>query len=232
MKKSNFAYSTFASLMLAFFLFTACEVEDSADVNQERIYTDYELFYNSNTDKTWVVARFRFGGPTGTLLELNDPASVSFNGEVIPFNAVFAGHFKEFAGQLDGGTFVYTNTEGERFENSIPAYTTVEFPADLDTIAKSAAYSLKWDGDALAADQRVGLFIGSWTWGQDALFVQNNEQATELVLGINQLSNLPVGPSNFFMDRSTELEVTEGTGEGGKIRGKYRAKNKMVVIEE
>lgn len=117
--------TAFYGLVLSLFFLSACEVEASADVNQERIYADYKVFYNSNTDKTWVIARFRFGGPTGTLLELNALASVSFDGD-------------------------------------------------------------------------------------------------ELLLG----------PSNLFIDRSTEVDISEGTSEGGKIRGKYRAPNKTVPIIE
>jgi len=88
-------------MLFAASLLTGCQTEDSADVNQDRIYADYELFYNSNTDKTEVVARFRFGGPTGTLLELKAPASVKFDGETIPFRPGYAGHQKAFAGQID-----------------------------------------------------------------------------------------------------------------------------------
>ncbi len=232
MMSNMFHRFSYLAIFLMAAIFSSCEVEDSADVNQDKIYTDYELFYNSNSDKTWVVARFRFGGPTGTLLELKDPAAVTFDGELLPFNALFAGHYKEFAGQLAGGTFEYTNTMGETFINEVPNYEPIEFPSDLDTLSKSAAYSLAWDGTPLASDQWVDLFIGSWTWGQDALFIQNSDGASDLVLGVNQLSNLPIGNSTMFMDRSTDVEVTEGTGEGGRIRGKYRAKNIEVAIVE
>jgi len=56
--------SLFIFFGLFLVVFTACPIEDSSDVNQDKIYTDYEVFYNSNTDKTIVVAKFRFGGPT------------------------------------------------------------------------------------------------------------------------------------------------------------------------
>ncbi|MEM9919364.1 MAG: hypothetical protein AAF990_14775 [Bacteroidota bacterium] len=212
--------------------FTSCEVEDSSDVNQDKIYADYELFYNSNTDKTWVVARFRFGGPTGTNLELTNPAFVSFNGDQLPFNALFTGHFKEYAGRITSGTFSYTNVDGQEFKNSIPPSESLEFPAALDTLTKSQAFTLNWEGTPLAEDQIVGLFAGSWAWGQDALFVQSNLGATNLVLGTNQLDNLPNGNTTLYMDRATEKDLTEGTGEGGKIRAKYRAKNKVVWVRD
>jgi hypothetical protein len=221
----------FAAIM-ALFYFSACEVESALDVNQDRIYTDFEVFYNSNSDKTWVVAQFRFGGPTGTILELGEPAFVEFNGEELPYNALFSGYFKEFAGQLNAGTFKYTDADGITYENSIPAYEGIGFPASLDTIRKSQALDIVWEGSSLAPDQAVGLFIGSWQWGNDALALQINEGANNIVLGINQMANLATGISTCFMDRRTEKEVSQGTSVGGKIRGKYRATNVQVTVVE
>lgn len=211
---------------------TSCMVEDSADVNQDKIYTVYELFYNANTDKTWAIARFRFGGPTGTLLELKNPATVTFDGEELPFNALFSGHYKEYAGQKTGGTFVYNNVDGDTFTNSVPAYEMIDYPTVLDTINKSEAYSLAWQGSALSANQNVALFVGSWTWGDDALFLQTGDGATDIVMGTNQLSNLPVGPSTLYMNRSTDVTVSEGTGEGGIIKGVYRPVNRTIEVAE
>ena len=99
-------------------------------------------------------------------------------------------------------------------------------------VSKSQAYDLKWDGTTLSENQHVGLFIGSWTWGNDALLLQTNQGADNIVLGVNSLSNLPLGNSTCYMDRATEVAVTEGTGEGGKIRGKFRATNVSVIIVE
>lgn len=213
-------------------LFTACQREDSADVNQDKIYTHYELFYNSNSDKTVAVAQFRFGNPAGTLLELFDPASVTFDGETLPYKLVYNGHAKEFAGKLDGGTFVYTDVDGSVFTNSIPEYEEIQFPTDFDSLSKSSAYDLKWNGTALSANQQVGMFIGSWTWGDDALFFTNDDGADNIILGVNQMSNLATGPSTCFMDRATVREVSQGTSEGGVVIGKYRATNRDIEVVE
>ncbi|MGB3467658.1 MAG: hypothetical protein WBA74_20390 [Cyclobacteriaceae bacterium] len=232
MKKSKILYTILSGAILFMITFSSCDVEDSADVNQDKIYTVYEAFYNSNTDKTWIIARFRFGGPTGTLLELNEPALVTFEGEELPYNPVFLGHYKEFAGRITSGEFVYTNTEEVTFTNSLPASETIQFPAELESISRSNAFSLEWDGTTLKENERVGLFVGSWTWGQDAAFLQINEGASDLVLGKDQLENLPDGQSTFYMDRTTEVDVAEGTSEGGVVRATFRAENINVDITE
>ena len=78
----------FSIMILAVIALTSCTGESAGDVNQDRIYTEYEQFYNSNTGVTTVIARFRFGGALGTLLELDSTDNVKFNGDVLPYNIV------------------------------------------------------------------------------------------------------------------------------------------------
>ncbi len=213
---------------------TSCQKEDSSDVNQDKIYCDYEIFYNKNEDKTHAVARFKFGSATGTVLELSDStdASVTFNGDVLPYNAWYNGHHKEYAGQLTSGTFVYTNTEGTVYTNSIPTGEVIAFPTGFDTITKSVAQTLTWDGTALAADQHVNFFIGTPTWGEDALFFNGDLGGTDIVLGITQKENLALGAATLVMDRVTATDVSEGTSESGRMRYRYRCTNVSGVVED
>lgn len=224
MKLSNFIVA------IAFAALVGCNVEDSGDVNQDKIWTSYELFYNENDDKTVAVARFRFGSPTGTLLQLNEDASVTFNGEALDYNAWYLGHTKEMAGWVDSGTFVYSDLDQLVFTNTVMPYDSVRFPAGFDTINKTMANTLVWDGLPLAPNESVGLFVGSWAWGDDALYVQSADNATDIVMGTNQLSNVPVGPSILFMDRWTQIDAAEATSEGGIVVGKYRATNRPVQV--
>ena len=220
-----------ALLLLAIpFLLISCEKENSEDVNQDKIYTDYELFYNKNEDKTYAVARFKFGGPTGTNLELTSGATVKFNGDLLTYNAFYVGHVKEYAVKISSGTFVYTDVDNNQFTNTTPVMDTIAFQPGFDTIIKSQANTLTWIGSPLTANQSVGVFIGSWTWGQDALFYQNQVGATNIVMGVSALNALALGTSTVYMDRSTETSVAQGTSEGGKIRSKYRALNKVVQV--
>lgn len=230
MKNTKFAWVVFA--LFIGLAFTSCKPEDSDDVNQDRIYTVYELFYNSNTDKTVAVARFRFGNPAGTLLELKTPAYALFNGDTLPYSYLYSGHAKEYAGHITSGDFTYANTEGIIFNNSVPSFDTIAFPASFDTLNKTQAYDLVWEGSALAANQNVGIFVGSWTWGDDAAFFTNTTGANNIVFGVNQMSNLALGTSTVYMDRSTEVTAADAPEAGGVIRGKFRAHNATIQVVE
>jgi len=211
-------------------LISSCQKEDSADVNQDTIYTVYELFYNENSDKTVAICRLRFGSPTGTLLEAIDPAGVTFNGDILPYSAAYSGHAKEYAGLITSGTFSYTNTEGTVFTNTPPAMNTLSTPIDFDTIIKSQANTYTWIGNALNADERVNLFVGTWSWGQDAAFFASGNGTTDIVMGVNQLSNLAETNSTLYVDRVHEVAITQGTAEGGVIRTRYRPLNQSVLV--
>ncbi len=227
MKKLLFFFIAAATLPM---MITSCQKEDSSDVNQDKIYTRYELFYNQNTDKTVAIARLRFGSPTGTLLEATNPASVTFNGDTLPYSVIYSGHAKEYAGQVTNGTFIYTNVDGVSYTNATPSMDTIAYPAGFDTIVKSQANTFTWVGNSLGANERVNLFVGSWTWGEDALFFAIGQGSSDLVMGTQSLSNLALGTSTVYMDRVNEVSASEVTSEGGVIRAVYRPINVTVQV--
>lgn len=231
---TDMKHFTFIALlsMLGLVLFTNCKRENSVDVNQDRIYTDYELFYNSNTDVTWVVARFRFGNATGTHLELSNDAFVLFNNDTLPYNFFYTGHFKEYAGRLTSGTFTYHDNDGNVFVNDVLAYDTIQFTPGFDTIIKGQSNEITWVGKALQPNERVGVFVGSWTWGEDALAIQGNDGAQSVILNANQTNNIATGPSTVYMDRIIEVDPVEAPSAGGRLRSKFRAFNASVQVVE
>jgi len=220
----------FSILTFFLLLISSCTKDNASNVNQDRIYQDLEVFYDKNTDKTTVLAKFKFGGATGTFLELDSGATVKFNNDLLPYNAFWFGHYKEYAGRINSGTFTYKNISGTIFTNAVPPVDTIAFPATLDTLRKSAAFDLQWSGNPLIADETVGLFVGSWAWGQDAAYIQNGDGATNIVLGTGQLSTLPVGSSTVFMDRSILKNLVQKTTVGGTVKTTFRARNKVIQV--
>lgn len=221
----------FLALFGFFISFSSCTKENASDVNQDRIYTEYELFYDKNTDKTTAFARFKFGGATGTLLELDSTAFVTFNGDKLPYNALLAVHMKEYAGLVTSGKFVYTNINEDVFENSVPAFEAIEFPT-IDAVKRTQSFDLKWTGTALSADQSVGLAINGNKEGDLQLFVQTAVGSSSIVLAKTQLEKLGLGEATGIMDRSTSQKVKQGTSVGGYITGKYRAQNAKLNITD
>ena len=225
MKKVLFSLS-----LLFAVVFTACTGESAGDVNQDRIYTEYEQFYNSNTGTTTVIARFRFGNALGTILELDSTDNVKFNGDVLPYNIFWGGHAKDYVGNIPPGTFVYTNLDGNVFTNTVPAFESIDFPSNFTELSRSTAYDFQWTGTALSQNQEVGVFVGSWAWGDDTWNFTNSVGANNMVFGVNSLSNLPLGTSTVYLDRTTKKTNIQGTSRGGVIKGKFRAPNRVINV--
>jgi hypothetical protein len=225
----NLVLSTLLA-MASLSIFNSCAKENSEDVNQDKIYTTYELFYNANSDKTVAVAKFRFGGATGTILELTSGANVTFNGDDMTYNGWYAGHVKEYAGMVTSGSFVYTDVDGNTFTNTALSMDTAGYENGFDTIVKSQANTFTWTGNALAANESISLFVGSWTWGEDALFHQAQDNATNLIMGVNQMTNLAEGTSTVYMNRTNLSTSIDGTSEGGWIKSTYRPVNVDVTV--
>jgi len=225
MKKVLFSLS-----LLFAVIFTSCTGESAGDVNQDRIYTEYEQFYNSNTGTTTVIARFRFGGALGTILELDSTDNVKFNGDDLPYSIFWGAHVKEYVGNIAPGTFVYTNLDGNVFTNTVPAFETIDFPSNFTELSRSTPYDFQWTGTALGQNQEVGVFVGSWAWGDDTWNFTNSVGATNMVFGINSLSNLPLGTSTVYLDRTTRKTNIQGTSRGGVIKGKFRAPNRVINV--
>lgn len=209
---------------------TSCESELASAVDQDRIHTVYELFYNANEDVTKARATFYFGSETGTRLELDGDAGVSFEGEDLNWQQALAYYEVELAGFRESGSFRFVNTEGAAFTNAV-AITATDFPAEPADVPRDASYELAWDGPALGEDQTVSLtLLTEEVAGNDRLFWANDAGMEKILLPRDDLEKLTVGDATLVLDRFEDGELTEATSAGGKTIGHYRARNAEVQI--
>ncbi|MDX1911362.1 MAG: hypothetical protein SFV22_07745 [Saprospiraceae bacterium] len=223
-------YALFILTLCSILMTTACKRESSGDVNQDRIFTHYELFYNANEDITYARAWFRFGSLTGTLLELAAPSEVSFEGDVLAFNNVLAFYEKKYPGLKTSGKFRWEDTEGNVFENTI-TMNAIDFGAVPDTVSRNAAFAIPWTGAALGADEAVGTWINGENEGdaQAALTIETG--ATQLIVPANKMSQVGAGPGKIYLERRFAPAMSQVTGAGGYGAGVYRAKVKNVIFQ-
>jgi hypothetical protein len=225
MRYTLFILSVFSILMT-----TSCQRESSADVNQDRIFTHYELFYNANEDITYARAWFRFGSITGTQLELAAPSVVSFEGDNLSFNKVLAFYEKQYPGKKTSGKFHWEDTEGKVFENTLNI-NAIDFGPMPDSIGRTTALTIPWTGNALGADEAVGAWINGENEGdaQAAITIENG--STALIVPLNKIEKVGAGPGKIYLERRFSPALQEVTGAGGYGAGVYRAKAKNVVFK-
>ena len=211
-------------------LFWACAKEESQNVNQDSIYTIYELFYNKSMDKTTARAVFRFGGAGGTLLDLNEPAVSTFNSDELLYNQVSGFHTKEYSGLTVSGTFVYTDLDNNTFTNETATIDPINFPA-VDTISAGSAFTFEWDGNPLGEDETVTLTINGTQQGNVEIFATSSVGATEIVLEADKLQNLGIGDAECELIRiENQNSVDEGTSTGGRMAVWY-TDSKTIYID-
>ena len=211
-------------------IMASCAKDNSANVNQDSIYSIYELSYNEDTDKTMARATFRFGGPTGTLLELDAPAGVTFDGNDLGWVELTGVHKEDWAGLTTSGTFVYTDLDENVFTNTVGTIDSIGFPTDVDTISWSSAFDFAWVGNPVGENETITLTINGTTGGNAEVFTTITEGGTDITLSADQLDNLGEGDATCYLRRAYNLsEVTEGTSEGGRIAVWYDVSSTIYI---
>jgi hypothetical protein len=157
-----------------------CGGEDSSVVRQDRVFTQYWLYYDANADVTYARATFRLGNALGTLLELTDPAAVTFNDKALSYAEVPGWHEAQLPGKVTG-TFVYTNVDGQRFTVPVSAIPEVSVPAEL-SIPAGMAYTFTWQGPAVARDERIEVIVTGENKLDFSVIDQRGVGATDVVI--------------------------------------------------
>ena len=218
-------------------LVAACDiVEPSENVNQDRIWTDYELHYDESEDVTSARATFRFGGSTGTLLELSDESFVAVNGEELtrrtqPVTNVTY-YEREFAGLEPDATFEFVDVEGTSYLNDI-ALRSIAVSSGAGPIDNDNSYEVRWSGQPLGAGEEVGAVLYRIFGGVAlAVFTQRDVGATSIILDRAQLQNVEPGEAMLVLERRTAGTLSEPTEVGGRISARYTAAPVRVEVRE
>jgi hypothetical protein len=206
---------------------TGCPSELSESVDQSKIWTAYEVLYNKNENKTYALASFRFGNGFGTVLQLSSPSEVRFNGDLLAYNNLTGLYERTYAGLIAGGTFVFKDTKGTTYTNTLASPTAIAFADAPNPIPmqRGMDYPLTWVGTALSANEDVAILLGT------KLFYQINTGATSITLGGAVLNDLTAGAYIAYMDRySISLTPAQTPSAGGITTVKYRTANKNVQL--
>jgi hypothetical protein len=100
------------------------EIGHSKDVNQDEIHQGYSVSYDEEKNETDIHVFFRFAGPNGTTLILDEPSKVEMDGTPLQKDentGVGCYYFKKVNGNLPDKEYVFTFTDinGKKFENKL-----------------------------------------------------------------------------------------------------------------
>ncbi|MEA3447791.1 MAG: hypothetical protein U9Q98_04975 [Bacteroidota bacterium] len=230
MKKCIFPL-LFTFLSISMVYLSSCNREDSVDVNQDRIYTLYELNYDANAEQTIAKATFRMGGAYDSKIKLSEGSSVTFNDSELSFNGIYAYYTAEFSEWIDLGTFVFEDLDGNEYTNSVDMLY-VEFPDEMDTIVQGETYQFYWDGDALTVNEEIILTVDGPLDKDTKSFYVSEEGAEYIELSSTETATLSKGASILALERKYETESVDAPSVGGKIISEYKAASYATYVVE
>ena len=212
---------------------TGCRSESSDDVNQDRIFTSYWLFYDEQADVTYARAQFRLGSASGTTLILQSPAAVDFDGRPMGFNELLDWHEVEVAGRVDQGTFRYADANGSTFSNVVRLAGAIGAPADLPaTLSGAASFELTWSGMPTGNDELVVAIVARDANRFD--FVRFETRAlgsTSIVFAADRLGTVGRGAAVLTIRRNRDSSVSEAPSAGGSVLSTYQSRETVFTLE-
>lgn len=210
------------------------EIANSGDVEQNSIHQNYHINYTEDNNETHVHATYRFGGSNGTTLVLTPPSTVTFNGESMTryeSGLVGAYYNAAYSKPLANGakcTFVFTDTKNKTYTNSIAFNPLLlgQVPAE---VKKGMPLEIPMVTNPLQFGEKITIEISDSS-KSETMILENVNLDKKLLIPANLLKELN-GKVTIEVTRSSNMQLTEATAEGGAISYEYRLKKREFEIK-
>lgn len=208
---------------------SACKREETIDVNQDKIYTEYELFYNKSELLTYIRAKFKHKRSSGNTLKLSPPSFVSFNSRLLSYNDATQQYETIYDSLVDEGVFKWQDNDGRFFTNNV-SINSIKLLSP-DTLYRNTDQVLTWEGEPISASESILLFIGSTSNQSYQYIAYDNITDNTITLKKETLLQYPEGELLLNLQRTYTPLLMESTDAGGKIIGNYRDSEQKVYLK-
>jgi len=220
-------YTVKLFLFFSLFIFLGCKKRNSVNVDQDKIYTDYQVFYDSNEGKTSAKAKFLYKNADGNALKLTGKSVVSFNDEQLSYNEKFNIYEKTFQGFVNTAKFKWMDKNKHSYSFDVKL-----FPLDFfypDTLYKSIIYALKF-APPLQKSETLVLSVKPEGEGVPVIITASGEGDSLVYIYKDDLTPILSNTALLFVDRVNQYIPDEVTSAGGFITTTYR-KSQLVYIK-
>lgn len=222
------------ALGLATVLF-ACnsnEIGESKDVNQDKIYMDYNISYAEGDNQVTLNFQYRFAGPAGTTLVLSNPSQVKLDGEVLKADSSkYGGAFytvnKPYNTFLGKHSIQFIDVNGKSFENSFEfsPFTLVDLPATAD---RNKDLIVSYNINGLNKEDDIELNSVE----TDSTFHYHQPgSGNSATIPSSDLKRQKGGDVSFEATIYRKLTLAQTTSEGGKMNMTYRLKPVKIKLQ-
>jgi hypothetical protein len=224
--------TTLGIALVSVLFFTACKKESSINVDQNRIYSNYDVEYDQNSNRTSVNATFRVDHNSGQKIELTYPSRVEFDGERLSYRKMAGNYDLTRSGNALNRTVVYYDIDGNAFTNSGTLVTAIDIPVGLNSISKGGNFFLPWNGDALASGETITVTISGGSQSGSKTFTANTVGQNYIILDEYKLNNLIAGTAQIQIKRERSESLIQSNLSGGRISSTYKGRKVTINIVE
>lgn len=214
MKFINF----FLLLSIAIVTFS-CDSDDDV-VDPDKIYTRYYVQYIDNVEKTYIRAIFLKGSIAGQNVQLKGGAEIMADGiKLKNSDGDPYGYTAELIGQRETFNLVYSDSDGNRYENQIDMTEVpqVAFPGGFNNINIQEDHELNWSGPAITRnEEQVKLEYGMSGVNYYTAVADDIDEGS-LTLTSRNLMSLGEGESEMILYREFQPALSSTPPPGGSL---------------
>lgn len=224
--------STLGIALMSLLFFTACKKEASINIDQNRIYSDYEVTYNQMSHQTVMSATFRVDHNSGKKIELTYPARVGFNDENLGWRNLGGRYEGTRSGNLLNGYFTYFDVDQNSYTNTGAVVNPIDLPFGINNINKSGNFFLPWTGAVLQSGETVKVIISGGSQTGSKTFTATAIGSSYISLDQYRLNQLVTGTAQIQIQRERATGLEQSNLSGGRITSIYKGRKVTINITE
>ncbi|MBL0056035.1 MAG: hypothetical protein IPP31_07510 [Chitinophagaceae bacterium] len=202
------------------------EIGESRDVNQDKIYFDYHIYYLEGDAEAEMSFTYRFAGINGTTLVLSEPSQVELDGQRLKVDSTSMGgaFYRTYVPvqKLHGPhEIIFTDINGKKIRNqfSISPFKLITIPT---SVSIRDSLQIGYESMPLGPDDHIT--INSENTDSSFSYWVSGPGNGPLVIPASELQRQKEGFISFDAKLVLELPLSQSTPEGGRIRIRYSLK--------
>ncbi len=218
------------ALLSVLFSAVSCKKEASSNIDQNRIYADYEITYHESTNQTRAQAMFRLDNQSGKKIELTYPARVGFNDQNMAWKNLGGYYHSQYPGNGLNGSFTYFDFDENVLENIGESVDPISLPFGINTINTNGNFFLPWMGSPVRQGETVRVKISGGDQTGSEEFTTSMSGVNYITLDQFKLNRLEPGTAFIEIERECVSGIQESTLAGGRITTRYEATRILVSV--
>jgi len=214
---------------LLLFSCTGNETGKRKDVNADAVFLDYFISGEEGDPNVKVLLQYRFGGPNGATLPLNDPARVELDGELIKKDSskLTGAYYEvlkpmnEFAGKH---TITFTDVDKKKYKEEF-IFKPFKLKAEIPAIIKRGELIFEFDG--LNSVDYVRVFATDTSFATPTINRVDTVKKGRIFITVTELEDLVNGPINLEFYKEVERPVKNAPKRGGRMSITYGVKREF-----